>query len=185
MIGSELANDFALAGHRITLLDTQTQPLPAWSAHNVGAQLLQAWQGLPIAFVGGITIAQVEALPNTARQRYAIRSQCGQRWEVDALIAATGLQVPSRLARSAGLAWKNGITVDAQTLQTNRAHIYALGDCISVAGQSSRFIEPIARQAQTVAAALCGCEPIPYQHRPALVRLKTSTCPLTLPGLAP
>ena len=185
LIGSELANDLALAGHRITLLETQTQPLPAWSASNTGAQLLQAWQALPIRFVGGVTLAQVQALPGSTGQRYRIRSQCGQSWEVDALIAATGLQTPSRLARSAALAWQDGIAVAAQTLQTSQPHIYALGDCISVAGQNSRFIEPIARQAQTLAAALCGCEPIPYEQRPALVRVKTSSCPLTLQGAAP
>lgn len=185
LIGSELANDLALAGHRISLLDTQTEPLAAWSAQNAGPQLLQAWQGLPIAFVGGITIAQVEMLSDVTGRRYAIRSQCGKSWQVDALVAATGLQTPSRLARSAGLAWQEGIAVDAQTLQTSRAHIYALGDCITVAGQSSRFIEPIVRQAQTIAAALCGGELMPYQPRPAWVRVKTSTCPLTLQGFAP
>lgn len=185
LIGSELANDLALAGHRITLLETQTQPLPAWSAHNAGAQLLQAWQALPIRFVGGIQLAQVQTLPSSTGPRYRIHSQCGQSWEVDALIAATGLQTPSRLARSAALAWHDGIAVAAQTLQTSQPQIYALGDCISVDGRSSRFIEPIARQAQTLAAALCACTPVPYEVRPALVRVKTSSCPLTLPGAAP
>lgn len=185
LIGSELANDLALAGHRITLLETQTQPLPAWSAHHAGAQLLQAWQTLPIRFVGCIQLAQVDALPSSTGPRYRIRSQCGQSWEADTLIAATGLETPSRLARSAALAWDNGIVVDVQTLQTSQPQIYALGDCISVAGRSSRFIEPIARQAQTLAAALCGGAPVPYVPRPALVRVKTSSCPLTLPGVAP
>lgn len=184
LVGSELANDLALAGHRITLLETQSQPLPAWSAHRAGTQLQQAWQTLPIRFVGGIQLARVQALPasSSSGQRYHLHSQCGQSWEVDALIAATGLETPHRLARSAALAWHDGIAVDTHTMQTSQPQIYALGDCISVAGQSSRFIEPIARQAQTLVAALCGCAPVPYEVRPALVRVKTSSCPLSLPG---
>ena len=187
LIGSELANDLALAGHHITLLEAHPQPLQAWSAHHAGAQLLQAWQGLPIRFVGGIQLAQVQALPASSGsgQRYRLHSQCGQSWEVDALIAATGLETPHRLARSAALAWHDGIAVDTQTMQTSQPQIYALGDCISVAGQSSRFIEPIARQAQTLVAALCGCAPVPYEPRPAPVRVKTSSYPLTLSGATP
>jgi rubredoxin-NAD+ reductase len=32
LIGSELANDLALGGHRITLLDVQAEPLARWHA---------------------------------------------------------------------------------------------------------------------------------------------------------
>lgn len=112
----------------------------------------------------------------------------------DQVIAATGLVTPTRLARSAGLDWHNGIAVDAQTMQTSVPHIYALGDCISVNGQSSRFIEPILRQAQTLTAALvCACQreanlpdsaeqpcAQPYTVREAVVRVKTTSLPLSL-----
>ena len=33
----------------------------------------------------------------------------------------------------------------------NNPHIHALGDCITVDGQASRYIEPIGRQALTIA----------------------------------
>lgn len=70
--------------------------------------------------------------------------------------------------------------MDAATLRTSDPHIHALGDCISVNGQVSRFIEPIARQARTIAAAIAGGEAVPYEHRAAPVRVKTSSQPLTL-----
>lgn len=178
LIGSELANDLALGGHRVTLMDTQSEPLARWSADHAGTQVLQAWQSLPIRFVGGASVASVEK----TGKRLCVSTHCGQTLQADHIIVATGLQTPSRLARGAALDWNNGIAVDAQTLRTSDAHIHALGDCITVRGQASRFIEPIARQAKTIAADLCGCEPVPYEQRPAVVRVKTSSLPLTLQG---
>ncbi|RFO96520.1 rubredoxin [Rhodoferax lacus] len=176
LIGSELANDLALGGHRVTLIDTQAEPLARWSAQQAGAQLLQAWQDLPLRFVGGLQVAGVEK----RGERVVLRTRCGQQLEADHLIVATGLQTPSRLAHSAALEWNNGIAVDATSLRTSNPHIHALGDCITVQGQTSRFIEPIARQVKTIVASLCGLEAVPYDQRAAVVRVKTSSCPLTL-----
>lgn len=176
LIGSELANDLALGGHRVTLLDTQTEPLARWQSEQAGQKVLQAWQGLPIRFVGDVQLAAAERVQGRIR----VSTRCGQVFEADQLIAATGLHTPSRLARTAGLSWDQGIAVEAQTLRTSQAGIYALGDCITVEGQASRYIEPIARQAKTIAAQICGGEPQPYQVRPMVVRVKTTSMPLTL-----
>ena len=190
LIGSELANDLALGGHRVTLIDTQARPLARWPADQAGEPLLAAWSGLPIHFMGAV---QLQDLQRQGAQ-YQLRTSDGQVVLADQVIAATGLVTPTRLARSAGLDWQNGIAVDAQTLQTSVPHIYALGDCISVNGQSSRFIEPILRQAQTLTAALvCACkreahlpdsaeQPCaqPYTVRDAVVRVKTTSLPLSL-----
>jgi len=176
LIGSELANDLALGGHRITLLDTQSEPLARWQAEQAGQQVLPAWQDLPIRFVGGVQVASAERVQGRIR----VRTRCGQVFEDDQLIAATGLHTPSRLARTAGLRWDQGVAVEARTLRTSQAGIYALGDCITVHGQASRYIEPIARQARTIAAQICAAEPEPYQVRPMVVRVKTTSMPLTL-----
>lgn len=176
LVGSELANDLALGGHRITLLDVQAEPLARWHDAQAGAQVLQAWQDLPIRFVGGVCVASVEKLQG----RYRVTTECGQRFAADQVIAATGLQTPSRLAQGAGLAWQNGIAVAPDTLRTSDPHIHALGDCITVDGQASRYIEPIARQARTIAADICGCTPVPYENKAAMVRVKTTSLPLTL-----
>jgi rubredoxin-NAD+ reductase len=96
------------------------------------------------------------------------------------VIVAAGLQTPSRLAQSAGLAWQNGIAVEPQTLRTSDERIHAMGDCITLDGQASRFIEPIARQARTIAAAITACEPVPYEPKATVIRVKTTSMPLTL-----
>lgn len=150
--------------------------------------MLAAWQTLPIAFVGGVSIASVEANATEGQPARVVTTACGKRFEADQVLAATGLATPNRLATSAGLAWDNGIAVDGTTLATSHPRIHALGDCITIAGQASRYIEPIGRQAATIAAKLAARRagaaesacPLPYQAKPAVVRVKTTSCPLTL-----
>ena len=177
LVGSELANDLALGGHRITLLDVQAAPLARWPAEQAGDRLLDAWKDLPIRFMG---CATVRSVTRDAGGRYLVETACGQRLEADQIVVASGLQTPSRLAQSAGLAWEGGIAVEAASLRTSDPHIHALGDCVSVGGQVSRFIEPIARQARAIAADILGAAASPYEHRAAPVRVKTSSQPLTL-----
>lgn len=186
LIGSELANDLALAGHRVTLLDSQPEPLARWREQGAGAQVLAAWRELPIRFLADTEVTHVERLAptNGGAPRYRLRTACGQVLEADQVIAATGLRTPSRLAHSAGLAWDRGIVVDPDSMQSSQPAIYALGDCASVDGTVSRFIEPISRQVRTLVAALAGGAPQRYDSRPPVVRVKTSSCPLTLHGVA-
>ena len=176
LVGSELANDLALAGHAVTLLDAQSEPLSRWTAEQAGSKLLGAWASLPLRFVGGVQVARLEK----SGEGVLVVTACGQAFAADHVIAATGLATPSRLAQSAGLAWNQGIDVHANSLETNVAGIYALGDCITIDGQASRFIEPISRQARTIAAAITGQALVPYEARAGLVRVKTSSLPLTL-----
>jgi len=176
LIGSELANDLALGGHRITLLDVQTEPLARWQTQHAGQQVLQAWKDLAIQFFGGVSVAGVEKIG----QRLRVTTTCGKRFVADQVIAAVGLQTPGRLAQGAGLTWQNGIAVDPQTLRTSDARIHALGDCITLNGEASRYIEPIARQAKTIAADIFGSTPAPFEVRPTVVRVKTTSLPLTL-----
>lgn len=176
LIGSELANDLALGGHRITLLDTAAEPLARWHDQQAGPQLLDAWKDLSIRFEGGLQVQQVERVG----ARHRITTTSGQRFAADEVVVAAGLHPPTRLAQSAGLTWANGIAVDSATLQTSVPRIHALGDCISIDGQCSRYIEPIARQARTLAATILGEPAARYEHRAAVVRVKTTTRPLTL-----
>lgn len=184
LIGSELANDLALVGCRITLLDPQSEPLARWSDQAAGRTALEAWKDLPIRFIGGVTVASMD----TEGDQKRLSLSNGEVLHADQVIAATGLVTPNRLSTSAGLAWNNGIAVDPQTLATSHPRIHALGDCITIDGQASRYIEPIGRQAATIAAkvfarrqgaAIDTC-PVPYEVRPTTVRVKTTSHPMTL-----
>ena len=181
LIGCELANDLALAGHSVTLLDVAARPLAAVLQEAQSAQLLQAWCSLPLTFMGRVHISFVraaDALDPSGKKQIATSS--GQTLTVDHIILAAGLQTPNQLALSAGLAWNNGIDVQPETLATNVAGIHALGDCIAINGQVSRYIEPIGRQAKTIAASIVGGQPKPYTMSRALLRIKTTSLPFTV-----
>ena len=176
LIVSELANDLALAGHHITLLDVADRPLAGALPAVQSAQLLAAWAALPLSFVGGMAACQVQALADGRKQ---ITTESGEVFEVDHIVLAAGLQTPNRLATTAGMAWHNGIAVQPGTLATSVEDIHALGDCIAIDGQVSRYIEPISRQAKTLAATILGLPPAPYQATRVPLRLKTTSMPFT------
>lgn len=176
LVGCELANDLALAGHAVVLLDVADRPLANLLPAQSSQELIDAWAPLAIQFVGNTRVKQ---LTKTDRGM-TVETDTALVLHGDHVLAATGLQTPSRLAQSAGLDWNNGISVSADALRTSAHNIYALGDCISIGGQAMRFIEPIARQAQVIAAHLTGCAALTYEHVRPLVRIKTGSCKFTI-----
>ena len=184
LVGCELANDLALAGHQITLLDLQPQPLSAQLPAAAGQRLLAAWQGLPIRFLGGARVTSLAAATGPGPRWQLTLAGQQEPLRVDQVIAATGLRTPGRLATSASLAYDTtagGIVADGQTGTTSQKGIYALGDCAVVDGRASRYIEPIARQAAAIAAHILGLPAPGAVAAPMpLLRVKTSALPITL-----
>ena len=178
LIGSELSNDLALGGHAVTLVDVAPRPLMRLLEGTEQAEaLLKAWEPLPIAFLGNTEVSEVT---RSSVRGYEARLSNGQSVAVDEIVVATGLKTCDRLANSAALAWDNGIVVDPTTLLTSSSGIYALGDCISIAGQTSRFIEPIGRQAQTISSQILKEVLIPYENQSVPVRIKTTSLSITV-----
>ena len=179
LVGSELANDLASGGHAVTLLDLQTRPLAAQVPELASRRLLDAWQGMALRFVGGVQVKCVEACEGML----CVTTTCGRTFTADQVIAATGLHTPARLAHSAGLLFDSGgVAVDTATLRTSDPLIHALGDCASVAGQVQRYIEPITRQAQAIAAAVVGSGSAPFVPKASMLRVKTGALPITVHG---
>ncbi|WP_311220705.1 MULTISPECIES: FAD-dependent oxidoreductase [unclassified Acidovorax] len=171
LVGSELANDLAMAGHHIVLLDVADRPLANLLPASASQELLEAWAPLSIEFVGGTKVKSVTKQDH----QLTVVTEGGGAYLADHVLSATGLQTPTRLAQSAGLQWNNGIAVQAQDLRTSVPNIHALGDCISIDGQAMRYIEPIGRQAKVIAAHLTGSEPIAYAHVRPVIRVKTAS----------
>ena len=182
LIGCELANDLALAGHSVTLLDIADRPLATSLKPEQSQQLLDAWTPLSLTFVGNVQVKHVapSATLTGKENEKEIATECGRVFTVDHIVLAAGLQTPNALALSAGLAWNNGIDVHAETLATSVKGIYALGDCISIDGRINRYIEPIGRQAKTIAASITGGPPAPYALTRVPLRIKTSSLPFTV-----
>ncbi len=183
LIGSELANDLALDGHSIRLLDLASRPLAALLPAVASQHLLDAWSSLPIRFIGDAEVMSVDSAPAGG---HTVRLADGRTFTVDQIIVATGLAADDRLARSAGVVFddrQGGIVVDARTMRTSDRDVFALGDCAVAGGRASRFIEPITRQARAIAAAITGNGADDDTVTPEVpIRIKTTALPISLHG---
>lgn len=179
MVGCEIAEDLARAGHRVSLIERAAAPLAALLPPQASRRLLSGLVGLGVEFLGASAVAGIERAADGSK-RVALGD--GRRLEVDLVLAATGLSTDRRLVVSAGLAFDNGIAVDPATLRTSAADVYALGDCASIGGTACRYIEPIARQADAIAHAILGREHAGYSHAPPTIRLKTRSTPVVMRG---
>ncbi len=174
LVGCELADDLAGAGHRVTLLDAAPQPLPGLAAPDIAHSFVQELAASGVRFIGAARVLSVR------KASAGVDVDLGnETLHADLVLAATGLRTEARLARTAGLAFNNGYAVDPRTLRTSDASIYALGDCASFGGKTCRFIEPIHRQALVIAAALSQ-QPSPgFAIVDVPVRLKSRSMPMT------
>ena len=177
LVGCELADDLAHAGHAVTVLDPGPRPLAAWASEAESRRLLDGWNGLGVAFVPSVSIRGVARAADGA---IVIDGSDDIARTADVVIAAIGLCIDTRLARTAGVVVDGGIAVHADSLATSVPSIYAAGDCISIDGRPCRFIEPIARQADAIAAAILDRPGATKAFKAPLVRLKTRSAPMTL-----
>ncbi len=180
MVGCELADDFARAGHRVVLLDLQPQPLAALMPVQASERLRAGLEHAGVSFVGAVQVASVTVAKDGSK---LVTTQCGRAFEADEVVAATGLVTDARIPTGAGLAFERGIAVDSKTLQTSAPEVYALGDCVSIEGAPCRFIEPISKQANAIAHAILNIEYSGYAHTQPVIRLKTKSMPVVLHGL--
>ena len=104
---------------------------------------------------------------------------------VDHVIASTGLTVDDKLPTAAGVEFdrRTGIVVDAPTLRTHAANIYAIGDCMSINGVACRYVAPLRAQAATIADDILGHEHSGYDHKPPMIRLKNKAISVMATGV--
>ena len=178
LIGCELANDLAMAGHNIELIDLFSLPLGRLIPDLASKKLLQAWGSLPIKFHGGAKVDGITS-QNTKKK---INLSSGEIIEVDHVVMAIGLKTEPDLVKNAKLDWNNGLAVNPKTLQSSAPNIYGLGDCISIDGEASRYIEPILRQADVIAKQICGNKDFHYENRSLPIRVKTGSLPIRIEG---
>lgn len=180
MVGCELAEDLARAGHAVTLVGAEALPLPELLPERAARRLLSGLTGLGVRFRGRTLVRGLNRRPEGG---VTLALDDGTSLVAETVIAATGLATPSRLVRGAGLAFDRGIVVDPKTLRTSAPDIFALGDCISLEGRPCRFIEPLARQASVIAQAILGRDGPGYAHAAPVIRLKTRSAPIELHGV--
>ena len=171
LIGCELANDLATAGHRVSVIELAGWPLPRLLPEPQGRALQEALEGLDVCFHLGRSIERVEG-----RRAHL---DDGSELDFELLLSAIGLKPNIDLAQAAGLECDRGIRVDAH-FATSAPNVYALGDCVEVpadtAPQPMPYVLPIAFAARALAKTLSG--ETTRAVLPAMpVIVKTPACP--------
>ena len=171
LIGCEFANDLAVAGYRVRVIDISTQPLGRFLPPVGGAFMQRKLEAAGVVFHMGVAAQYVERVHESLRVTLA----SGETIQTDIVLSAVGLRPRTALAQAAGIAVNQGITV-SRSLQTHHEGIYALGDCAEVEGRVLPFVMPIMHAARGLAATLAHTPtPVRYPAMPVLV--KTPACP--------
>jgi len=187
LVGCEFANDLASLGARVSLLDAAAWPLQTRLDRDCGEQLRDALANQGVWFDPGVRLGPVGIPAGAADASDAASvllewsSACGTRQTraFDLGLMAVGVQAETRLAQRAGLAVEKGIVVDARSLATSSPNVYALGDCAEIDGHLGCTIEPIHRQASTIAGEITGVHQ-PFEMRSPVWVVKTPCLPLTI-----
>ncbi|PYE40789.1 FAD-dependent oxidoreductase [Psychrobacter fozii] len=194
MVGTEIAEDLLKAGHQVTLIDLNDAPLSQMLPTKATARIAQAVKSQGINFLGGYQVSAITRISDGKLQvsyealASATDSTTVEPIEpliVDHVIASTGLTVDDKLPAAAGVEFnrRTGIVVDAPTLRTSTANIYAIGDCMSIDGVPCRYVAPLRAQAATIADDILGHEHSGYEHKPPMIRLKNKAISVMVTGV--
>ena len=201
MVGTEIAEDLLKAGHQVTLIDLNDAPLSQMLPAKATARIAKAIESQGIQFLGSSQVSDVTRVSGNddssdsekLRVDYAPLASTEDNADVeqpeplivDHVIASTGLTVDAQLPTAAGVEFdrRTGIVVDAATLRTNAANIYAIGDCMSINGVACRYVAPLRAQAATIADDILGHEHDGYDHKPPMIRLKNKAISVMVTGV--
>ena len=194
MVGTEIAEDLLKAGHQVTLIDLNDAPLSQMLPPKATSRIVQAVKSQGINFLGGYQVSAITRISDGKLQvsyealASATESSIAEPIEpliVDHVIASTGLTVDDKLPTAAGVDFdrRTGIVVDAPTLRTSTANIYAIGDCMSIDGVPCRYVAPLRAQAATIADDVLGLDHNGYEHKPPMIRLKNKAISVMVTGV--
>ncbi len=186
LIGCEFANDLAMGGYQVSVIDPGAWPLNRVLPEVPGRAMARALA------MAGVTL-HLNATPQSVERdgggyRLVLKDDAAPGGKTvlhaDRVIAAVGLVPRTELARKAGLLAGRGIVADSY-LQTSAPDVYTLGDCAEIDGQVLPYVMPIMQAARVLARTLNG-EPTPVAYPVMPVVVKTPALPavVALPRVA-
>lgn len=174
LIGCEFANDWAVAGFAVSVIDPGPYPLASLMPQAAGSQLLTPLAAIGVDWRFGTSVSRVDS----ATTGYTLTLADGSQLQADIVLSAIGLRPRIALAQAAGLDVNRGIKVDAH-LRSCDADIFALGDCAEIEGRVQPFVLPIMHAARALAKTLAGEDTaVVFPAMPVVV--KTSAHPVVV-----
>jgi rubredoxin-NAD+ reductase len=171
LIGCEFANDLAVAGYHVRVIDISAQPLGRLLPQAGGIFLQRRLEAAGVVLHMDTTTQRVEK----SGEKLQLTFTNGETIKADILLTAVGLVPRIALAKTAGIKINRGIVVN-QSLQTSYEDVYALGDCAEVDGRVLPFVMPIMHAARALAATLAN-KPTRARYPAMPVLVKTPACP--------
>ncbi|BBU31795.1 pyridine nucleotide-disulfide oxidoreductase [Burkholderia sp. THE68] len=171
LIGCEFANDLALAGYDVTLIDPAATPLSRLLPELAGDAFARAFDRHGIRLRLGQSVATVDKRASG----YDVTLDNGEVIGADVVLSAIGLAPRTALAAQAGLDIDIGIRTDAWC-RTSAPDIYALGDCAAIEGKVQPYVLPIMHAARALARTLAG-EPTRVDFPVMPVTVKSPAAP--------
>ena len=184
LIGCEFANDLAIAGYHVDVVDLAPLPLGRLVPERAGRAMQVALSAAGVSFHLG---ASVRAIHRDGARLVVELVVAGsmqaepaevRRLSTDLVLSAVGLRPRTALAAAAGLTVDGGIVVDSM-LRTNALDVYALGDCAQVDGQVLPYVLPLMTGARALAKTLTGV-PTAVVYPVMPVAVKTPALPLSV-----
>jgi rubredoxin---NAD+ reductase len=151
LIGCEFANDLAVAGHAVSVIEPAQAPLARLLPEQAGIAFGRALESAGVTLRLGCGVTAIER----REPGYRLTLTDGTWMDADVVVSAIGLVPRTSLASDAGLAIAGGISTDAWC-RTSAADIYALGDCAAIEGRIQPYVLPIMHAARALARTLCG-----------------------------
>lgn len=172
LIGCEFANDLALGGYQVEIVDLAPQALSRLLPKPIAQALEDRLSSLGVIWHLRTSIQSVSSYGDQIR----VALSNGLSINADLVLSALGLAPRVRLAKEAGININRGIVVNRQ-LQTSITNIYSLGDCAEVEGLVLPYVMPIMQAARTLAAVLAEQEAsLIYPAMPIMI--KTPSLPI-------
>ncbi|BEI34255.1 FAD-dependent oxidoreductase [Polynucleobacter sp. HIN5] len=172
LIGCEFANDLAVGGYQVELVDLADQALSRLLPKLIAQALEQKLSDLNVIWHLGTSIQSV----SHDGDQLQVMLTNGQIIHADLVLSALGLVPRIQLAKEAGILVHRGIVVNRQ-LETSIQNIYSLGDCAEVEGQVLPYVMPIMQAARTLAMVLARQDAsLVYPAMPVMI--KTPALPL-------
>ena len=191
LIGCEFANDLAIAGHAVQVIDIAPQALGRLlpsdlpgAVRGPAQALQQALQQTGVQWHLGRSLKTIQH--SATASTLELQLDNGDCLEADLVLSAVGLAPRTALAASAGLQVGRGIVTN-HCLQTSARHVYALGDCAEVNGMLLPYVMPIMHGARALAATLASYQDTndsvqarSVHYPPMPVSVKTPALPITV-----
>jgi rubredoxin-NAD+ reductase len=171
LIGCEFANDLAVAGYQVHVIDINSRPLGRLLPEEGGKFLQDKLTAVGIRFHLSTKIQRIERTGSG----YRLVFDENRTVEADLVLSAVGLRSRTKLAEAAGIHVNRGVITN-RYLQTQNTNIFALGDCAEVEGKVLPFVMPITHAARALAATVTGT-PTAVHYPPMPVLVKTPACP--------